>query len=60
MVHIHRGKGRKDRFVPMGTMLQRAIKSYLQAEKPGYTYSKAMIAICTLCGVELDELFHRQ
>ena len=34
MVHIRRGKGRKDRVVPMGTMLQRGIKSYLQADKP--------------------------
>jgi integrase/recombinase XerD len=34
MVHIRQGKGRKDRVVPMGTMLQRGIKSYLAAEKP--------------------------
>jgi site-specific recombinase XerD len=34
MVHVRQGKGKKDRVVPMGTMLQRGIKSYLQAEKP--------------------------
>lgn len=34
MVHIHQGKGNKDRVVPMGVMLQRGIKAYIEAEKP--------------------------
>lgn len=34
MVHVHQGKGKKDRVVPMGVMLQRGIKAYIQAEKP--------------------------
>ena len=34
MVHVHQGKGNKDRIVPMGTMLQRGIKAYIEAEKP--------------------------
>jgi len=34
MVHVHQGKGRKDRCLPMGTMLQRGITSYINAEKP--------------------------
>ena len=34
MVHVHQGKGNKDRCLPMGTMLQRGIRSYINAEKP--------------------------
>lgn len=34
MVHVRRGKGGKDRCLPMGTMLARGISSYIQAEKP--------------------------
>ena len=34
MVHIHQGKGNKDRCLPMGAMLARGIASYVQAEKP--------------------------
>ena len=35
MVHVHEGKGKKDRCLPMGTMLARGIRSYIDAEKPG-------------------------
>jgi integrase len=31
---LNQGKGNKDRIVPMGTMLQRGIKAYIEAEKP--------------------------
>lgn len=34
MVHVHQGKGNKDRCVPMGSMLQRGISAYINAEKP--------------------------
>jgi integrase/recombinase XerD len=34
MVHVHQGKGNKDRCLPMGAMLQRGIRSYIDAEKP--------------------------
>ncbi len=34
MVHIHQGKGNKDRCLPMGTMLARGIRTYIDAEKP--------------------------
>jgi len=34
MVHVRRGKGGKDRCLPMGTMLARGIKAYIAAEKP--------------------------
>ncbi len=34
MVHVHQGKGKKDRCLPMGTMLARGIRSYIDAEKP--------------------------
>ena len=34
MVHVHQGKGNKDRCLPMGTMLARGIRSYIDAEKP--------------------------
>lgn len=35
MVHVHQGKGNKDRCRPMGAMLARGIRSYIDAEKPG-------------------------
>ncbi len=34
MVHVRQGKGSKDRYLPMGTMLARGIKEYIAAEKP--------------------------
>ena len=34
MLHIRQGKGRKDRYVPIGDCLSRGIKKYLQAERP--------------------------
>lgn len=34
MVHVHQGKGNKDRCLPMGAMLQRGIRTYLEAENP--------------------------
>jgi site-specific recombinase XerD len=34
MVHVHQGKGNKDRILPLGEMLCRGVKSYLQAEQP--------------------------
>ena len=34
MVHIQKGKGRKDRYVPLCDMLVRGIKNYLKAEQP--------------------------
>ena len=34
MVHVHQGKGNKDRCLPMGSMLQRGIRTYLEAENP--------------------------
>lgn len=34
MVHVVQGKGRKDRYVPLGAMLARGIKSYIDAENP--------------------------
>jgi integrase/recombinase XerD len=34
MLHIRQGKGRKDRYVPLGIMLCRGIKTYLEVEKP--------------------------
>ena len=34
MVHVRQGKGKKDRMLPMGTMLARGIKQYIEAEKP--------------------------
>lgn len=33
-VHVQQGKGKKDRILPMGTMLTRGISKYIQAEKP--------------------------
>ena len=34
MIHIRQGKGRKDRYVPLGDHLARGLKKYLDAEKP--------------------------
>jgi integrase/recombinase XerD len=34
MLHVRQGKGSKDRVLPLGTMLSRGIKQYLQAEQP--------------------------
>jgi site-specific recombinase XerD len=34
MVHVCRGKGRKDRYVPLGPLLLRGVSIYLQAEHP--------------------------
>ena len=34
MVHVYQGKGKKDRVLPMGTLLARGIKSYIDAEMP--------------------------
>jgi site-specific recombinase XerD len=34
MLHVCRGKGRKDRYVPLGPLLIRGISTYLQAEQP--------------------------
>ena len=34
MLHIVRGKGRKDRYVPLADMLIRGLKNYIKAENP--------------------------
>jgi integrase/recombinase XerD len=34
MLHIRQGKGRKDRYVPLGKLLSKGIKDYLNNEKP--------------------------
>lgn len=34
MLHVRQGKGGKDRILPMGVMLQRGIKTYLDTERP--------------------------
>ena len=34
MLHIREGKGRKDRYVPIGELLSRGLKTYLEAERP--------------------------
>jgi site-specific recombinase XerD len=34
MLHIRQSKGKKDRYVPMGTVLARGIASYMEAERP--------------------------
>ncbi len=34
MLHVREGKGRKDRYVPIGEHLSRGLKMYLQAERP--------------------------
>ena len=40
MVHVRQGKGRKDRYVPLGQMLKRGMLQYLEAENPqGYLFT---------------------
>jgi len=34
MLHIREGKGRKDRYVPLGDMLSKGLAKYIHAEKP--------------------------
>jgi integrase/recombinase XerD len=34
MLHVRQGKGRKDRYVPIGEHLARGLKKYIEAEKP--------------------------
>ena len=34
MIHVRQGKGKKDRMLPMGTMLARGISKYIDSEKP--------------------------
>ena len=34
MLHIREGKGRKDRYVPLGAHLCRGLRNYMQAERP--------------------------
>jgi len=34
VVHVRRGKGGKDRYVPFGKILSRGLKKYLEVEKP--------------------------
>jgi site-specific recombinase XerD len=34
MIHVSQGKGKKDRMLPMGSLLKRGIEKYMQAEKP--------------------------
>ena len=34
MLHIHQGKGRKDRYVPLADMQIRGLKKYIAAENP--------------------------
>jgi integrase/recombinase XerD len=34
MLHIREGKGRKDRYVPLGENLARGLKTYIEAERP--------------------------
>ncbi|MGI8582720.1 MAG: tyrosine-type recombinase/integrase [Chitinophagaceae bacterium] len=34
MIHVRQGKGKKDRMLPMGIMLARGIRKYIDAEKP--------------------------
>jgi site-specific recombinase XerD len=34
MLHIRQGKGRKDRYVPLGSLLIKGLKTYLQSEHP--------------------------
>jgi len=33
-LHVRNGKGKKDRYVPLGEMLIRGLKSYIEAEQP--------------------------
>jgi site-specific recombinase XerD len=40
MVHVRQGKGRKDRYVPLGQMLKRGMLQYLEVENPkGYLFT---------------------
>jgi site-specific recombinase XerD len=40
MVHVRQGKGRKDRYVPLGQMLKRGMVQYLEAQNPqGYLFT---------------------
>lgn len=34
MLHVHQGKGKKDRYVPLSTLLIRGLKQYIHAENP--------------------------
>lgn len=34
MLHVRQGKGKKDRYVPLGDMLVRGLKSYIASESP--------------------------
>lgn len=34
MLHVRQGKGGKDRILPLGTMLQRGIKTYIETQHP--------------------------
>ena len=34
MVHVHQGKGKKDRILPLGEMLCRGVKTFLHATRP--------------------------
>lgn len=34
MLHIREGKGRKDRYVPIGEILARGLKTYMESERP--------------------------
>ena len=34
MIHVRQGKGKKDRYVPIGDHLARGLKKYIEAEKP--------------------------
>ena len=34
MLHVRQGKGGKDRIVPLGIMLQRGIKTYIDTQRP--------------------------
>jgi len=34
MLHVREGKGRKDRYVPLGEILARGIRTYIEAEPP--------------------------
>lgn len=39
MLHVRQGKGGKDRIIPLGNMLKRGIKKYLDTEKlPGFLF----------------------
>ena len=34
MIHVRQGKGKKDRYVPMGNVLTNGIRKYMEAERP--------------------------